>query len=79
MAEIEGANQLLEVLTSHVFFELAFEYFGKEFTSPDIFHDKEDLCLGGHYSLSSTMLGCRTRRITEISRWICSIIPFFFT
>ncbi|CAM8991849.1 unnamed protein product [Rhodiola kirilowii] len=40
---------------------------------------KKILVLVAMTSLSSTMCGCRTRRITEIYRLMCSIMPSRFT
>jgi len=51
VAVVDGADELLEVLSGEVFGEFSFVEFGEEFSAPDVFHDEEDLSLGGHHFL----------------------------
>ncbi|KAF7814500.1 hypothetical protein G2W53_028469 [Senna tora] len=48
VAEIDGADELLEVLPRDVFPELPLGDLGEELAASDVLHDEEDLGLGGH-------------------------------
>ncbi|KAF5456810.1 hypothetical protein F2P56_026249, partial [Juglans regia] len=48
MAEIDCADQLLEVVAGRVLLELAPGNLGKELAAADVLHDEKDLGLGGH-------------------------------
>ena len=47
MAEVDGADQLLEVFPGLIFFEFPLGDFGEELAAFDVLHDEEDFGLGG--------------------------------
>ena len=57
VAEIDGADELLEVLSGEIFGEFSFVDFGEEFTAIDVFHDEEDFSLCGHDFLEFNDVG----------------------
>lgn len=57
VAVVDGADELLEVLSGEVFGEFSFVDFGEEFSSFNVFHDEEDFALGGHDFLEFNDVG----------------------
>jgi len=48
VAEVDGADELLEVLPGDVFLHLSLGHLGEELSSLDVLHDHEDFCFVGH-------------------------------
>ena len=57
VTEIDGADELLEVLSGEIFGEFSIVDFGEEFTAIDVFHDEEDFSFGGHDFLEFNDVG----------------------
>jgi hypothetical protein len=47
VAEVDDADQLLEVFPGLIFFEFPLGDFGEELAAFDVLHDEEDFGLGG--------------------------------
>ena len=74
MAKIDCRDQLLEVHPGEVLIETALGDLGEELATVDELNGKWILLLEAMISLSSTMFGCFTIFMTEISRFTCSVM-----